>query len=376
MMLSVLVLGASTLALQAARQTRQPLADQRTTEQRMDRIEKALKAYWLMHQCNQLPATAAGLPSAPAPEVPWRELGLQADDRLDAWGRLITYRQAAAGLTVSGTAARWALVSHGPSGLGGWLPSGSQKLPLPAAGNVQETANVQSATTLFQLPGFAPADIDPASATNHFDDMVRFGDDDEWADMCPSPPPPPAPPPSPLAGTINLDASVLKPPLISFVRRGSGKNSVAIAAGAVGNLTVSSSGGDISANSLSAATAIGVCSSRCAGRRRAALSGSESLSFKLDPGQTAGKVAIGLLGTTRRVTSVGVTLEFKRLGVTVAGPTVLSASTSRTLPTSPQLSDVLPSPSLPFDEVVIQPVGSALLFVSSIRFCASSVTCT
>ena len=90
MMVSVLVLGASMLALQAAKQTRRPLAEQRTTEQRLDRIEKALKAYWVTHSCNELPSPATVALGSTV--VPLRELGLQSDDALDAWGRLITYR--------------------------------------------------------------------------------------------------------------------------------------------------------------------------------------------------------------------------------------------------------------------------------------------
>ncbi len=141
MMVSVLVLGASMLALQAAKQTRRPLAEQRTTEHRLDRIEKALKAYWITHQCKDLPPSPAGV-------VPWVELGLQADDRLDAWGRLITYYQAdpvrvdTNGDHTSDVNARWVLVSHGPSGLGAWLPpNGVQRLPFPPVGNKPEFTN-------------------------------------------------------------------------------------------------------------------------------------------------------------------------------------------------------------------------------------------
>ena len=88
MMVSVLVLGASMLALQAAKQTRRPLEVRRTTEQRMDRIEQALRAYVVLHQ--QLPCPADGTVDTgqaslspcviPADgTVPWATLGLQTD---------------------------------------------------------------------------------------------------------------------------------------------------------------------------------------------------------------------------------------------------------------------------------------------------------
>ncbi|MDO9480858.1 MAG: hypothetical protein Q7J66_09675, partial [Hydrogenophaga sp.] len=211
MIVTVLVLGASTLALQAAKQTKRPLAELRTTEQRMKRIEQALKAYWITHSCNSLPDPDTVAPGSAV--VPLRELGLQSEDALDAWGRLITFRYdpppGGLSVNVSGTPTpvRWVLISHGPSGLGAWLPGGIQRLPLPAVGN-PERDNTQIMTVEFyQLPTSAPTDSDPATSTTHFDDIVRFG---EWAlNDCavagggsgsgggggPPPPPPPPPPP-------------------------------------------------------------------------------------------------------------------------------------------------------------------------------------
>lgn len=109
MILSILVLGASMLALQAAKQTRQPLEVQRTTEQRMDSLEKALKAYTVIHA--RLPCPAKGnalatdfdfglfFPNAatatctnPDGIVPWRTLGISQSEAMDGWGRFISYR--------------------------------------------------------------------------------------------------------------------------------------------------------------------------------------------------------------------------------------------------------------------------------------------
>lgn len=109
MILSILVLGASTLALQAARQTRQPLAEQRTTEQRMDSLGKALKAYAVIQVRLPCPARGnalttdvdfglsspnAATPTCTSPDgiVPWRTLGISQSDAMDGWGRFISYR--------------------------------------------------------------------------------------------------------------------------------------------------------------------------------------------------------------------------------------------------------------------------------------------
>ena len=109
MMVSVLVLGASMLALQAAKQTRRPLAEQRTTEQRLDRIEKALRAYAVIQVRLPCPAKGNALatdadfglssPNAatatctnPDGIVPWRTLGISQSEAMDGWGRFISYR--------------------------------------------------------------------------------------------------------------------------------------------------------------------------------------------------------------------------------------------------------------------------------------------
>ncbi len=393
MAVGLLAAGAAALSLKLARNEGVPLQRQQLTQERLERIDRALQAHWLSHGCTAPDAAngaladsaaAAGVANAATPAanrvVPWRSLGLQPDDALDAWGRRITFYQApAVSVDTNGdgvadvTDARWVLVSHGPSGLGAWIPSTNQaavqQAPFPPV-SLSESRNLQG-PLFVKTEANAPVGMDPATAPAFFDDVVVFtrtGSLPSCAGggggaVVGAPP------------AVALDSNALKPPVITFSRRGSGKTSVVLSAGALGNLTVSSSGGDLASNNFTSGTALGVCSNRCGGAGRAALSGAESLSFRLDAGKTAGKVAIGLLGTTRRATTVGVNLTFKRSGVVVAGPSVVSASVSRTLPASPQITDHLPSPAVSFDEVVVQAVGSAVFFVSSIRFCAASATC-
>jgi len=363
MVLSVLVLGVATLVLQAAQQTRRPLAEQRTTEQRMKRIEQAIYAHWLKNQCNQLPPSPAG----PAPEVPTVALGLQAEDRLDAWGRLITYRQAASGLQVSGENARWALVSHGPSGLGAWLPSGVQKLPLPVVTNVDERANT-NATAPFALvskPANTPDGVDPVTNPAHFDDVVLWG-------VLPTCTPNEATPVNVVDDVLGLSLS----PSIYATGGGSGRTDISYDGGpTLGTIQISSNGSGIITNSNDTAQALGICGSGCGtGNLSArALDSTESLTFKLiDAGKTAQSFSLGLLGVN--TSTVAVSIIFKHEGVTVTS-VIRSANVTTDLPPSPQLTSQHPSPPVVFDEVVIQPSGTSLFFISSFRFCASSTTC-
>lgn len=363
MILSVLVLGAATLVLQAAQQTRRPLAEQRTTEQRMQRIEQAIYAHWLKNQCNQLPPSPAG----PAPEVPWVALGLQADDRLDAWGRLITYRQAATGLTVSGVAARWALVSHGPSGLGAWLPSGVQKLPLPLATNVDERANT-NATAPFALvnkPANAPDGVDPATNPTHFDDVVLSG-------VLPTCTPNDAPEDI-VDDVLVLDLS----PTIRVTGRATRTVINYDGGTTLGMIEIRSGGGGIVTDDKDVAQALGVCDTGCgSGLGQAAtraLDSTESLTFKLtDTGKTAQSFAMGLVGVNPA--TVTVSIEFKHDGLNVSYVTQF-VNVDNVVPPSPQLTSQHPSPPVVFDEVIIRPFGTSLFFISSFRFCASTTTC-
>jgi hypothetical protein len=365
--LSFLILGASSLLLQALTQTRQPLLQQQVTEQRMARIEKALKAYWLSHQCASLPSTPLGLGSSPAPEVPWRELGLQEDDKFDAWGRLLTFRQASAGMTVSGVPVRWAVISHGPTGLGAWLPTGGQKMPVPAAGNVEETANIQSATAMFRLPFFAPSDLDPAVATNHFDDVVRFGPSGEWTPMCTGS----GTPPVVAAGapSVTLDSGTLATSGVTFSGFSSGQQTLTIpGSGGSPAVTLSSQAGQQIAfdNTGNPKTGLGVCGSP--GPCNAAnseLTGSETLSFKLT---NASAYKLGLLVENfSLVESVQITFKLNGIQVGAVVNHTGAANASNLTPTLP---------SAAFDEVVIGAGAASSFFIDAVRFCDANTPCT
>ena len=370
MIAAVLVLGASTLALKAAKQTQRPLEEQRTTEHRLDRIEQALKAHALKNGCTTLPTTPVGLPSAPAPEVPWRALGLQADDRLDAWGRLFTYRQAAAGLTVSGVEVRWVVVSHGPSGLGARLPSGSQ-MPLPAVGNLAETANAQSPTDLIQLPFFASPDIEPSTDPNHFDDIVRSATPAEFDALCAGggggggggPPPVAANAPS-----VTLNQTTLATSGVTFTGFASGQQTLTIpASGTAPGLTVAvQAGQQIAAdNTGNPKVGLGVCTSSVpCNPANAELSGAETLSFKL-VNATAYKLGLLLKSFTLAETAQ---ITFKLSGTQV-GAVVNHSGAANASNLVPTVS------SAAFDEVVIGAGASSSFFINAVRFCDASTPC-
>jgi hypothetical protein len=170
-----------------------------------------------------------------------------------------------------------------------------------------------------------------------------------------------------------LDPSIT--PYIDTKGNGSGVTVVNVDAGTtLGNVRITSSGGDITPNG--AYQALGVCTTGCGvGNDSArALDSSESLSFKLtDTGKTSQSFAFGLLGIN--TSTVAVSITFKRNGV-VLSSVVQSVSVSTALPSAPQLINQVPSPAALFDEVVIQPSGSSSrFFVSDWRFCATSTTC-
>jgi hypothetical protein len=360
MIVSVLVLGAATLVLQAAQQTRRPLEEQRTTEQRMKRIEQAITAYWFTNGCVTLPSTPAGLPSDPAPEVPWVALGLQADDRLDAWGRLITYRQGASELTVSGTAARWALVSHGPSGLGAWLPSGVQKLPLPVVTNTDETANLKATTPfeLIQKPAFAPSHTDPATATDHFDDVVFSG----VLPACGGTTVPPGTP------SVIFNADALGTSGVTFNGFASGTTTLTIPSTSTTpglTLTVGQAGHEISFdNTQGTKSGVGVCSTNNGNANSSELGGTETLSFKL---LNATALRIGLLFENFSLVE-SAQITFKLNGVQVGAVLAYSGASNA--------SNLAPAnPLVAFDEVVVGAGASSSFFIEALRFCDANTSC-
>jgi hypothetical protein len=401
---TLLVVAASTLALQAAKQTERPLADQRTTEQRMARIERALRAYVVLHR--QLPCPADGtldtgwanpMPglgacSPPTGDtVPWATLGLQKYDALDGWNRKISYRvfvgnaalpPSPPGLQVDDGGVRddlaWVLISHGPTGYGAWLLKGesllpAKRMPMPSSAAVppyNEFTNTQSAATIFVKKPFNVVDLPPTDAA-FFDDVVRYK---TLADLETETGLTFAPPSSNEPIETLLDPTA--PQAIDTKGNGSNLTSIDISGGSLGTIRLTSTGGDISTNGPY--NALGVCSSGCGtGNDSArALAPGESLSFRLvSPGQTMQGFSLGLLGLSTTPTTVAVSVTFRRNGV-VLSTTTLSASVSTTFPSSPQLTSLTPTPVVVFDEVVISPVGTSTRFyVATVGLCAASTTC-
>ena len=303
-MAGLLVVAASALAIRMARQVEDRTAQQQLTQQRMARIGQALQAYWLVHGCT-LPSGAVGANSTGdaaggGTTVPWRTLGIASQDALDAWGRKISYRSSPVSVTRFGVpvlpAPTWALVSHGPTGLGAWFPiqGGGQQMPPPL--NVDELANAAGGALQLKTETTG-TDVLPA---NLFDDSLLWGTLDA-ADCISTPPPPPPPPPpsgpTPVVGgptALNLTTALLNSIApVSYSGRDSNTTSITIDGGAaLGNITITSSGGNISRNSVPSGTAIGVCTTGCGNNNNSSLSFPETLSFKLD-GKTAERVDHG-----------------------------------------------------------------------------------
>jgi hypothetical protein len=155
-------------------------------------VAQALHGYWLTRNCPSLPGALpthanGALPNnninagtatgglATNATLPWKELGLAEQDALDAWGRRFTYVRQPVSLIDNGVpqAALWVLVSHGPSGLGAWLPTG-QRLPLPPVANPNERNNTQGANFVKQSSN-TPSGINAATDPTHFDDLLIYG---------------------------------------------------------------------------------------------------------------------------------------------------------------------------------------------------------
>jgi len=367
LVVSLLVMAAATLAIRLAGQVSEKTAQQQLTQQRMARIGSALQAYWMVHGCT-LPAGALGSASTgdAAPggtTVPWRTLGLARDDAFDAWGRKIRYLSpgSVAQFGAPAQPSTWALVSHGPTGFGGWLASG-QQMPPPV--NADELANVNGGSLQLKTET-AGTDIAPA---NLFDDALLWGTLDT-ADCSATPPATPPVVGAPTA--LNLTTALLNSIApVSYSGRDSNTTSITIDGGAaLGNITITSSGGNISRNGVPNGTAIGVCTTGCGNNNNSSLSFPETLSFKLD-GKTAEKFALGVLTLDP---TVQVAVTFRRNGSDIGlyvSPVVPAVAGVPTV-----FADLMPSPASPFDEVVVQPQGSSRLFVASIRFCAAGSTC-
>ncbi|MBF0334481.1 MAG: hypothetical protein HQL40_12685 [Alphaproteobacteria bacterium] len=214
----------ATAILRIATQGREAQA---TATSRMQEIAEAINAFALSQGRLPCPAphTAAAVETTYKEDstcgyldglVPWQSLGLTESMAFDPWGRRISYRvddglaaagtpikslkgaYAGSGLTVclnaactsvyrsrnySTGGATFALISHGPSGIGarlrpfsGGYAQQARAGGTAAPGSVEEQANVAAPNADFQifaLPASAPS-VTPADAT-HFDDVVVLG---------------------------------------------------------------------------------------------------------------------------------------------------------------------------------------------------------
>jgi len=157
------------------------------------------------------------------------------------------------------------------------------------------------------------------------------------------------------------------PTAIDTKVNGSGLTFIDLLTTDLGTVRISSTGGEISTDGPY--KALGVCSSGCgaANSSNRALDSSESLSFRLGTGKTAQGFSLGLLGISN--TTVAVSITFKRNGATL-GNLIQSVTVTTAVPLSPQLTSLaLTLPGTPFDEVVVQPVGSSRFFVANVFFC-------
>ena len=358
-MAGLVVVAASTLAIRMARQVEDKTAQQQLTLQRMQRIAQALQTYWLVHSCS-LPDAAQGadstgdaFSSGTPTTVPWRTLGIAPEDAVDAWGRKISYSKNISKVNVFGAdeSANWALVSHGPTGLGAWLP-GEQQMPAP--GNADEVTNADLSALKLKQENTGQQ-VAPA---NLFDDFLLWGSLDP-ADCTP-----------PETGDL-IKKLLENPTAIDTKGNGSGLTSIDLVTPDLGTVRISSTGGDISTDGPY--QALGVCSSGCGAGNSSnrALDSSESLSFRLGTGKTAKGFALGLLGISN--TTVAVSITFKKNGVTLAN-LIQSVAVTTAMPLSPQLTNLaLTPPGTEFDEVVVQPVGTSRFFVANVFFCQGSI---
>ncbi|MDP2769470.1 MAG: hypothetical protein Q8O81_06515 [Giesbergeria sp.] len=364
----LLVVAASTLAIRMARQVEEKTVQQQLTLQRMQRISQALQAYWLVHSCS-LPGGAMGNAgtgdAGGGTTVPWRTLGIPREDALDAWGRKISYRSPAS-VAQYGAPAQpqtWGLVSHGPTGMGAWLADGQQ---MPLLLNVDELANASGGVLQLKTEA-AGTDVMPA---NIFDDFLLWGSLDA-ADCTPPPMPPIVGAPSGISLTTATLDSVAP---ISYSGRDTNLPSITIDPGPdVGLIDITAAGGNITRNGVPNGTAIGVCTTGCGNDNNSSLSGTESLSFKLQS-KTAGKFALGVLSLDPTV-ELSITFRMNGSDLPLPGGQYLSPLVSTTPGVVKMFPDLMPTPPGPFDEVVVKPAGSSRFFIASIRFCAAAEVC-
>lgn len=280
---------------------------------------------------------------------------------------------------VNQTQVAWVLISHGASGRGAWLPGGAR---VGAPISPDELANTRApsvppaATQVYVQRDENVDNLDPVSSPLHFDDLLLYErieslilaagrEARDWPDAGSS-----------VVGApsgIGLDTATLDSVTpVSYAGRDANTSTVDIDAGAaVGLVKVSASGGNISRDDPASGSAIGVCNSGCGNAADASLSGTESLSFRLQS-RTAGKIAVSVLSLDP---TVELSVTFRRSGADLPGAPYVSPVSSTMPGTVRVFADLEPSPAAAFDEVVVRPRGSSRFFIASIRFCATGVTC-
>ncbi len=283
---------------------------------------------------------------------------------------------------VNQTQMAWVLISHGVSGQGAWL-SGGNRMTVPVSpdelANTQAPSVPPASTQIYVQREENVENLDPVTSPLHFDDLLLFEriedliraagrEARDWPEG--------GAPSSAVVGAptgINLTTAMLDSITpISYSGRDSNRSTININAGAsIGQITLSASGGNITRDSVPSGTAIGVCNSGCGNANNASLSGTESISFKLQS-KTAGKFAVGVLSLDP---TAQLSVTFRRSGVDLPGGPYVSPVVPTTVGTVRMFADLTPSPAAAFDEVVVRPRGTSHFFIASIRFCATGVTC-
>ena len=366
MIAMLLVVAATTLAIRMARQVQDKTAQQQLTQQRMARIAKSLEAHWVMHGCtlpNGAPGDSKTGDGAGGTTVPWRTLGIPQADALDAWGRKFSYKKTGTVEVFGGTPEtfHWALISHGATGFGAWLVSEPTDQQLQAPVNLDEIANANLNTPLKVRQERTGGDVLPVDL---FDDYLFWGSLDK--NLC---------------IIVKLNSARLDSiTQVAYTGRNANTASITFdSATAWGNMTVASTGGNISRNADG--TGIGVCSGACDTDANSALDSSKTLGFKLSGGKTADKFALGVLSLDP---TVEVSITYIKNNVLPTPPTNLGTVDFPIPPALPLnatpgviavFENTQPNPSAAFDEVVIRPKGTSRFFIASIRFCTAVENC-
>ena len=393
MVIALLALAGTALVLQQARQASQAVARSHDTQQRLGRADQALARFAALHgrlPCPADGAQASGLAqppqAAPAPSyrcaapqgtLPWKTLGLSADDALDAWGRKLSYRASdgvdgvvrdqslrrasTAGLALDDRGRvqadqAWVLISHGASGLGAWLPGGTQRAA-PAPGG-DEARNLQAAPAAFVQRDEQVLGLDPASASAHFDDLLLARPMRE-ADAG--------------FGLLRLDDRRLaRPGPLLFQGRDAGTATLSLQRGRDGGMvTLQAGGGHLARDAEAAGRAIGVCSGACDSDATSLLGGGQSLSLRLPSGdQQQLALAVWSPGPT-----VQASVTLRRAGAPLPGGTLALPSRPAGASRPTVWTQLAASPPAPFDEIVLSTAAGARFFHGHVRLCQGAEAC-